>query len=142
VRSFYDLDKNGTAVLKGKDIIPEIPCFILKKNQKLISISALDFSFMAENNLSDIFKILYNYKLKVNLIQNSALSFSVCIEDKFNNFELLIRELKLSYKVDFLEDVSLYTIRHANDISISEIENKGKVLLKQSTMGIVKVVMQ
>jgi len=142
VRSFYDLDKNGTAVLKGKDIIPEIPCFILKKNQKLISISALDFSFMAENNLSDIFKILYNYKLKVNLIQNSALSFSVCIEDKFNNFALLIRELKLSYKVDFLEDVSLYTIRHANDISISEIENKGKVLLKQSTMGIVKVVMQ
>jgi aspartate kinase len=142
VRSFYKLDKKGTIVSRGVDIKPEIPCFILKKDQKLISISTLDFSFMEENNLSDIFKILYNYKLKVNLIQNSALSFSVCFEDKFNNFQLFISELEMEYKVTCLEDVSLYTIRHANNKSVFEIEENGKVLLKQSTKGTVQVVMQ
>lgn len=142
VRSFYNLKNNGTTVEKGSNLIPEIPCFILKKNQKLISISALDFSFMVENNLSDIFKLLHTYKLKVNLIQNSAISFSVCIDDKFNNFQLFLTELQLKYKVTYFENVSLYTIRHANQLAVTEIELKGKVLLKQSTKGVVQVVMQ
>ncbi|NOR28783.1 MAG: aspartate kinase [Lutibacter sp.] len=142
VRSFYELDNNGTTVEKGTAIVPEIPCFILKQQQILISISALDFSFMVEHNLSELFKILHNYKLKVNLIQNSALSFSVCIEDKFNNFKQFSSELKLKYNISYIENVSLYTIRHANSTAISKIEQKGKVLLKQATKGTVQVVMQ
>ena len=66
---------------------------------------------------------MHNYKLKVNLIQNSALSFSVCIEDKFNNFEAFISEIKLKYKVSYVENVSLYTIRHANQKAIDEMLN-------------------
>ena len=142
VRSFYSLDKKGTTVGKGYHLVPEIPCFILKQNQLLISISAFDFSFMVEYNLSDIFKTLHDYKLKVNLIQNSAISFSVCIEDQFNNFQQFLTELKLKYKVSYFENVSLYTIRHANQIAVAEIEQKGKVLLKQATKGTVQVVMQ
>lgn len=142
VRSFYSLEKKGTTVGKGHPLIPEIPCFILKQNQVLISISALDFSFMVEYNLSDIFKILHNYKLKVNLIQNSALSFSVCIEDKFNNFQQFLIELESKYRISYIENVSLYTIRHANQIAVKEIEQKGKVLLKQATKGTVQVVMK
>ena len=142
VRSFYELNNNGTTVEKGTTIVPEIPCFILKQQQILISISALDFSFMVEHNLSELFKILHNYKLKVNLIQNSALSFSVCIEDKFNNFKQFLSELKLKYNISYIENVSLYTIRHANSTAISEIEQRGKVLLKQATKGTVQVVMQ
>ena len=141
VRSFYNLEKSGTVVGKGNHIYPEIPCFILKKNQILISISALDFSFMVENNLSDIFKILYNYKLKVNLIQNSALSFSVCIEDVFNNFSQFIDELKLRYNVTYIKNVSLFTIRYSTESAVFEIERRGKVLLKQSRMGTVQFVM-
>ncbi len=142
VRSFYNLDSKGTIVSKGHDLIPEIPCFILKQRQILVSISALDFSFMVENNLSDIFKILHIYKLKVNLIQNSALSFSVCIEDKYTNFQNFLSELKLKYKVNYFEGVSLYTVRHANDAAIQKIEQKGNVLLKQVTKGTVQVIMQ
>lgn len=142
VRSFYNLELSGTTVKKGIDLVPEVPCFILKHDQILVSISALDFSFMVESNLSDIFKILHDNKLKVNLIQNSALSFSVCIEDKFNHFEHFLRALKSDYKVSYVENVSLFTIRHANEKAINEIEQKGEVLLKQATKGTVQLVMK
>ncbi len=142
VRSFYNLELSGTTVGKGVDLIPEVPCFILKENQVLVSISALDFSFMVEYNLSDIFKILHDNKLKVNLIQNSAISFSVCIEDKFNNFQHFLAAMKSKYKVSFTENVSLYTIRHATEKAIGEIEQKGEVLLKQATKGTVQIVMK
>lgn len=142
VRSFYNLKEKGTTVSKGHPLVPETPCFILKQHQILVSISALDFSFMVEHNLSDIFKILHNYKLKVNLIQNSALSFSVCIEDNFNQFSVFISELKLNYKVNYFENVSLYTIRHATKEAISSIDQKGTVLLKQSTKKTVQLIMQ
>jgi len=142
VRSFYNLKKEGTCVSKGHDLVPETSCFIVKQAQILVSISALDFSFMVEHNLSDIFILLHNYKLKVNLIQNSALSFSVCIEDKFNNFQAFISEIKLKYKVSYIENVALYTIRHATHKAIAEIEQKGEVLLKQATKGTVQVIMQ
>ncbi|MDP3358115.1 MAG: aspartate kinase [Lutibacter sp.] len=142
VRSFYNLEIKGTTVGKGIDLIPEVPCFILKQDQILVSISALDFSFMVESNLSDIFSILHDNKLKVNLIQNSAISFSVCIEDKFSNFEHFLAALKSKYKVTYVENVSLYTIRHATENAINEIEQKGEVLLKQATKGTVQLVMK
>jgi aspartate kinase len=142
VRSFYSLKLSGTTVGKGHDLIPEVPCFILKQDQILVSISALDFSFMVEYNLSDIFRILHDNKLKVNLIQNSAISFSVCIDDKFNHFEHFLAELKSKYKVTYVKNVSLYTIRHATENAIEEIEQKGEVLLKQATKGTVQVVMK
>lgn len=141
VRSFFNLENFGTTVGKGTILKPKVPCFILKQNQILVSISAKDFSFMVEHNLSDIFKILSSYKLKVNLIQNSAISFSVCIEDKFNLFERFLSEIETKYSVIKYEDVSLYTIRHATDSAINKIEAKGNVLLKQSTKGTVQVIM-
>ncbi|VAW24479.1 Aspartokinase, partial [hydrothermal vent metagenome] len=73
---------------------------------------------------------------------NSALSFSVCIEDKFNNFKQLLIELESKYNVHYVENVSLYTIRHASKEAVSKIEQKGKVLLKQATKGTVQVVIQ
>ncbi len=142
VRSFYNLEIKGTTVGKGIALIPEVPCFILKENQILVSISALDFSFMVESNLSDIFRILHENKLKVNLIQNSAISFSVCIEDRFNHFEHFLVALKSKYKVTYVKNVSLYTIRHATEKAIEEIEQKGEVLLKQATKGTVQIIMK
>ncbi|HEY9222271.1 MAG TPA: aspartate kinase [Lutibacter sp.] len=142
VRSFLNLELKGTTVGDGEDLIPEVPCFILKQDQILVSISALDFSFMVESNLSDIFSILHDNKLKVNLIQNSAISFSVCIEDKFNSFQHFLTALKSKYKVTYLENVWLYTIRHATEKAIDKIEQKGEVLLKQATKATVQVVMK
>lgn len=131
VRSFENLENSGTKVSKGAQLVPKISCFIVKKNQILVSISAKDFSFMVEKNLSYIFKLLHQYKIKVNLIQNSAISFSVCIEDNFSNFTTFYNELKPSFNVKFNKKVTVFTIRHFNTKSIKEIEKKGTVLLKQ-----------
>ena len=142
VRSFLNLNTEGTIVSRGQQIIPNVPCFIIKQQQILLSISALDFSFMVEYNLSDIFKILHDHKLKVNLIQNSAISFSVCIEDKYNNFQQFLLQIKTKYKVNYFENVTLYTIRHATTNTIESIVQKGEVLLKQRTQGTVQLIIK
>ena len=89
VKSFINPTLPGTSVSKGKDLEPQLPCFIVKKNQLLVSLSSIDFSFIMEENISEIFGLLHQYKMKVSLIQNSAISFSICVEDKFDNFNAL-----------------------------------------------------
>ncbi|GAB1308338.1 aspartate kinase [Urechidicola sp. KH5] len=142
VRSFYNLENQGTLVSKGEDVIPKVPCFILKQNQILVSISTADFSFMVEHHLSDVFNKLHENRLKVNLVQNSALSFSVCIEDKFGNFQAFFESVKKDYKVYYNTDTTLYTIRHYTKEAIAEIEQKGTVLLKQASRETVQIVIE
>ena len=84
VKSFINPNNEGTKVSKGIAIDPHVPCFIVKNNLALIRLSSLDFSFIIEKNISDIFAMLHKHKMKVDLIQNSAISFSVCVFDKFN----------------------------------------------------------
>ena len=140
VRSFINPSEEGTAVSKGKTIFPEIPCFIVKKDQVLISLSSLDFSFMVEENISDIFRLFHQYQMKVDLIQNSAISFRVCVDNKFNQLEKLIQHLKARFKVDYKTGVSLYTIRHFNEEAINSLEQDKNVLLKQLTQNTVQMV--
>jgi aspartate kinase len=141
VRSFINPKEKGTTVSKGTRLVPFIPCFIVKKNQVLVSISALDFSFMVENNISYIFKKLHDYQLKVNLIQNSAISFSVCIDNKFNKFDAFYEDLKKEFKIDIQKEVDLYTIRHFNNEAIVSIEAKGKPLLTQVNKETTQIVL-
>lgn len=142
VRSFDDLDKKGTKVSKGVVLKPLVSCFIVKKKQILIGISAKDFSFMVEDNISHVFRKLHEYKLKVNMIQNSALSFSVCVDDKFGNFEHFYQELKAQYTIRSYKDVSLYTIRHFDDQAIASIRNRGKAILRQINTKTAQLVLQ
>ncbi|WP_089666894.1 aspartate kinase [Gramella sp. MAR_2010_147] len=140
VRSFINPSEDGTSVSKGKTIFPEIPCFIVKKDQVLISLSSLDFSFMVEENISEIFKLFHQYQMKVDLIQNSAISFRVCVDNKFNQLEKLIQHLKARFKVNYKTGVSLYTIRHFNEEAINSLEKDKNVLLKQLTQNTVQLV--
>ena len=142
VRSFINPKDTGTKVTKGTRLVPYIPCFIVKKNQVLVSISALDFSFMVENNISYIFKKLHEYQLKVNLIQNSALSFSVCIDNKFNKFDAFYTDLKNQFKIDIIKEVDLYTVRHFNDTTIASITEKGTALLTQINKETAQIVLK
>ena len=95
---------------------------------------------MVEHHLSDIFRVLHRNKLKVNLIQNSALSFTVCVEDNYNKFDVFLAEVQENYSVNVSQNVRLFTIRHATDQAIAKIESEGKVLLKQATLGTVQLV--
>jgi aspartate kinase len=131
VKSFINPILPGTKVSKGADLEPHLPCFIIKREQLLLSLSSIDFSFIMEENISEIFKLLHEFKMKVSLIQNSAISFSVCIEDKYKNFEALKTILAKKFKVSYNENVSLYTIRHFDEKSKTAIEKNKNVLLKQ-----------
>lgn len=140
VKSFLNPKNDGTCVGKGIHLEPEIPCLIVKKNQVLISLSSLDFSFIMEDNISDIFNLLHLYKMKVDVIQNSAISFSVCIDNNYNNLEKLLLHLKAKFKVTHHENVSLYTIRHYTKESIQTLEKNKTVLLKQLYQETVQIV--
>lgn len=140
VKSFLNPSQAGTKVFKGADLVPQTSCFIVKKNQLLVSVSSLDFSFIMEENISEIFALLHKYKLKVHLIQNSAISFSVCLDDKFDNFQTLIKQLKKKYDVSYNENVSLYTIRHYTTEAQEMVEKNKTVLIKQNSRGTMQIV--
>lgn len=140
VKSFKSPKGEGTSVSKGINIDPKIPCFIVKKNQVLLSLSSLDFSFIVEENISHIFQLLHLYKMKVDVIQNSAISFSVCVDNNYNNLEELLLHLKAKFKVDCFKNVSLYTIRHYNSQAIKALEEDKTVLLKQIYQETVQIV--
>jgi aspartate kinase len=140
VKSFINPLLPGTSVSKGKDLEPQTPCYIVKRDQLLISLSSIDFSFIMEENISEIFALFHQYKMKVSLIQNSAISFSVCVEDKFGNFNDLKNILAKKFKVAYNEKVSLYTIRHFNKEAAEMVEKDKTVLLKQISRETLQVV--
>ncbi|MBE98499.1 aspartate kinase [Flavobacterium coralii] len=140
VKSFLNPLLPGTSVSKGADLEPHTSCYIVKKNQLLISLSSLDFSFIMEENISEIFSLLHKYKMKVHLIQNSAISFSVCADDKFGNFTELKSILDRKFKVTYNENVSLYTIRHFTDKSAKAIAQDKDILVRQVSRETMQIV--
>ena len=134
VKSFENPLESGTSVSKGKTLDPHIPCYIVKKDQVLIRLSSIDFSFIVEENISYIFGLLHEYQMPVELIQNSAISFSVCVNNKYKRLEELIMVLRSRFNVDVTEGVDLFTIRHFDTKASQFINQKGKqVLLEQRT---------
>lgn len=142
VKSFVNPTLPGTSVSKGAVLEPFVPCFIVKKNQLLISISSKDFSFIMESQVSEIFKWFGKNHIKVNVIQNSAISFTVCVEDKFNNFEALNEVLSKNFNVSFNENVSLYTIRHFDENAAKSVIQNQTVLLKQVNTETMQIVIK
>ena len=140
VKSFRNPQSKGTIISKGVDIEPLVPCYIFKENLILLKLSSLDFSFMVEDNISSIFKELHDFKMKVDVIQNSAISFSVCFFDKYNNINDLVKNLEGKFKIDMHKNVSLFTIRHFNEKSIKKVSNKRKLVLEQRTEKTVRLI--
>ncbi len=142
VKSFLNPTAPGTCVGKGVTLDPQTSCFILKKGLVLISLSSLDFSFMMEDNIGDVFKWFHKHKMKVEIIQNSAISFSVCVNDKFNNLEPLLAKLREKFSVKWNENVTLYTIRHFNPTEVKALAENKNVLLKQESKETVQLVIK
>ena len=142
VKSFLNPKGKGTAISRGIKIKPEVPCFIVKRNLNLLKLSSLDFSFIVEENISEIFQVLHENKMKVDLIQNSAISFSVCIYDKFNRLKELLSILKATFKVECVENVNLFTIRHFDEKSSNEILKNNELILEQRTDDVLQLIVR
>jgi hypothetical protein len=140
VRSFVNPTEEGSAVCNVATLEPKVPCFILKKDQILLSLSSRDFSFIMEEGISYIFKSLHKAQMKVSVIQNSAISFSVCVENKFDTLPELLEKLEERFKVSVTEGVTLYTIRHATEAAINEVAAGKNVLLKQVSSDTVQMI--
>lgn len=133
VKSFINPKARGTTVEKDVHIFPEITCYTFKDDQILLSIATKDFSFMIEQNISHVFELFTYHKIKVNLIQNTATSFTVCIEDMYHHFKALIKDLSDHYEIEYHTDVQLITLRHTTDEVLNTyMENDDVLLIQQN----------
>src|SRR5690606_29989233 len=114
--------------------------YILKKNQNLLILTTRDFSFITEDKISRIFSLIYQLKIKVNLMQNSAITLSLCLEDKFSMLESFMTEIKKDFEVETEKNVSLYTVR--NYIEPTAFDFKGKELLRQIIKNTLQIIIK
>ena len=139
VKSFLDPSKPGTKVGNtDKNRFEE--SYILKENQHLMRIATRDFSFIAEEHLSQIFALLAKYKIKISLMQNSAISLALCLEDKYNNIDELNKELQMGFDSEMVKNVSLFTVRNANLEDINKFYENKNILLEQISKKTIHVV--
>ncbi|MFT5602057.1 MAG: aspartate kinase [Flavobacteriales bacterium] len=133
VKSFLNPMDEGTIIQAGSENDSLIPSFIYKDNQLLISISPRDFSFITEQNMRDIFNAFSEVKMKINLMQNSAISFSVCVDEDPFKLKDLMGLLEDEYLIKYNDELSLLTIRHYNDRTIDELTKKSEILVEQKS---------
>lgn len=139
VKSFLDPQKPGTKVSVSEQN-EFIETYILKENQVLMNVSTRDFSFIAEEHLSLIFSCLAKHKIKISLMQNSAISLALCLEDKYNNINLLQEELQHLFQTEISLDVTLFTIRNADLKNIEKFYIGKNVLLEQISKKTIQMV--
>lgn len=142
VKSFVKPAAKGTLIGKDIQTKPLVPSFIFKRGQVLISISAKDFSFIAEESLSTIFSLFAEAHVKMNLMQNSAISFSVCVDDDKHKLPRLIDELKKHFRVKYNSDLQLYTIRHYFPSTIETLAHGREVLLEQRSRHTAQLILR
>ena len=138
VRSFINLENPGTIINDCK-ITYDMPSYIVKEKQILVSISDKKLSFIVEEHLSYIFSLLDKYNLSVNLMQNSAVSFSLCIDNSKNSVKFL-NELRNKFDVLYNSNLVLYTIRHYNNQSLSSFIKNKKIILEQKSRNTVQLI--
>lgn len=141
VKSFISPEEAGTVINDLQSPLP-IPCFIFKMNQVLISISPKDFSFIVEENFSDIFKLFAEQHIKINMMQNSAISFSLCIDNDIYKLPELVKLLQKQYRVLYNEALELITIRYYDQATIDRVITNKKVLLEVKSRYTVQLVVQ
>lgn len=127
VRSFLNPEATGTVIHALNQGLP-VPSFIFKVNQVLINIQPRDFSFILEDNLSHIFNLFHKHRIKNNMMHNSAISFSVSIDDTGKNIDNLLDELKQRYTVSFEKGLELITIRYFNQATIDRVLVNKKII--------------
>ena len=141
VRSFIAPEGEGTEINSTHSVLP-VASFIFKVNQVLISILPKDFSFIIEENLSDIFNLFHKYKVKVNTMLNSALSFSVSVDQDEEKITNLISELSQLYKVKYNKGLELVTIRYYNQETIDRVTVNKDILLEVKSRHTCQIVMK
>lgn len=142
VKSFIDPHASGTIIQESTEFDHLIPSFIFKMNQVLFSITPRDFSFIVEENLSDIFEKLSRVGAKITLMQNSALSFSFALDQNKIDIQEIYNLFHDSYEVRYNENLELVTIRHYNQETIDRVMVDKEFVLEQKTRQTIRILMK
>lgn len=130
VRSFVDLAAPGSTIDERSENDSLIPSFIIKPGQVLLSITPRDLSFIVEENLSGIFGVFAQHGVCINLMQNSAVAFTVCV-DNDNRIKPLVLDLRRDYEVRWNEELELVTVRHYDETTLAKLLQGREVLIEQ-----------
>lgn len=142
VKSFLSPDEKGTVVIAEPLLREILPVFIRKENQLLISFLPRDFSFVMGDNLGRIFHLFLECGIKVNLVEASAVSIDVCVDNEKAKVEKLLAYLKDEYSAVYNEDVEILTIRHYDEGAVRRITSGREILLEQRTRSTVRYVVR
>ncbi len=141
VKSFASPSEPGT-LIDVEEFPLTVPCFIFKPGQLLATLSPKDFSFIVEENLSEIFRLFALHRIKINVMQNSALSFSVCMDDDGSRIPALVRDLQKQFKVRYNRGMELVTVRHYTQAAIDNCTAGKEILLEQKSRHTAQFVMR
>jgi aspartate kinase len=133
VRSFLSPGEQGTLITDDPVIKKIIPVFIKKEDQILISLLPNDFSFVMGDNLSMIFNYFVQHGIKVNLVEASAVSLDVCVDDERLKVDDLIDDLKSEFSAVYNDNVEMLSIRHYSPEAMTRITSGREILLEQRT---------
>ncbi|GAA4102671.1 aspartate kinase [Mucilaginibacter panaciglaebae] len=142
VKPFNDPGAPGTIIKETANNVFEKPVIIIKQKQVLLSIATKDYSFVTENHLSDIFGRFAGHHIKINVMQTSALSFSVCFDYKEEYFGRLLEALNQKYRTKYNENLTLITVRHYTTGAIKELTADKTVLLEQISRNTAQLVLK
>lgn len=142
VKCFLDKNLTGSEIKADVGEAHYPPMIVLKDKQVLVQVTTRDFSFITEDNLSALYSIFHDLKVKINLIQNAAISFVACIDNREDKVTPLIKALGVDYKVTINEQVSLLTVRHYTKNTVEELTKDHTILLRQETRKTLQVVMK
>ena len=129
IKSFVHPEEEGSIIHQDTTSDSLIPSFIFKVDQVLISIIPKDFSFIDELSLSEILAVFARNSIHISLMQNSAISFSVCVDNNERKLSILFDELGKNYKIRYNKGLELITIRHYDQATIDRVMEDGKSIL-------------
>ena len=142
VKSFVDPSLDGTIISQSTEFDTLVPSFIFKMNQVMFAITPKDFSFIAEENLRQIFDCISSNGVQINMMQNSAISFDFVVDAKPVILDQLTADLSLNYEVNIVQDLELVTIRHYDQPTIERVTVDKHILLTQKSEQTARILMR
>jgi aspartate kinase len=142
IKSFVDPAAAGSIIEESTENDHLIPCFILKENQVLLSVSTRDFSFIVEDNLKEIFDVLSTIGIRVHLMENSAISFSIVFDQDDYKMSELLKQLGPHYITRYNTQLQLMTVRHGNESIVAQVSAGKELLLEQRSRQTTRLLMR
>lgn len=140
VKSFLQPDNEGT-IVADKEPSNYPPVFVVKENQALLNFYSKSFNFVDGYKFSKLFDAFARHRIKVNMTQNTALSFSVCVNHDERKMTTLCEELEIEYNIEIISELKLLTIRHGNAQIIEDFTKNRKIYLEEKIRSNVQIIM-